>query len=198
MRKMFLSIWVRQAPKVREHSNTCPNVLQRMAGNLGRALALPAIKELLTRPWFSRTWVLQEVYMSKSATVWCGEDHVSWERFRKVIHYFLQKGSFSQIANLPFALLIQDRDWSFPDDLLHLLHLARECGATDPKDKYFALLSLLKKARNSQRLLNVNYSNTATEIFTTISTQLIQQRGLGPTCLQRWMVKPSRATILGC
>ena len=149
-----------------------------VGGESGRALALPAIKQLLNRPWFSRTWVLQEIYMSKSATVWCGEDHVPWERFKKAIHYNLEQGSFSQIANLPFALLIQDRDWSFPEDLLHLLHLARECGVKDPKDKYFALLSMLKKARNSQRLLNVNYSNTATEIFTSISTQLIQQRGL--------------------
>lgn len=35
-----------------------------------------AYKKLCNRPWFQRTWVLQEVALSREATVVCGRDWI--------------------------------------------------------------------------------------------------------------------------
>ena len=37
-----------------------------------------AIQDMLRRPWFSRVWILQEVYVSRNAIVLCGSDTIPW------------------------------------------------------------------------------------------------------------------------
>lgn len=44
-----------------------------------------ALWMLMRRPWFSRRWILQEIAMAKDATLFCGEDSVSWKQFVDVI-----------------------------------------------------------------------------------------------------------------
>ncbi|KAM0428469.1 hypothetical protein ACHAPT_006829 [Fusarium lateritium] len=39
---------------------------------------------LVTRPWFFRTWVIQEVALSRKATIVCGEDSAPWRRIDSV------------------------------------------------------------------------------------------------------------------
>lgn len=167
-------------------------------GEKNRVAALNGIKSLLKREWFSRTWVLQEVFMSQSASVWCGEDYLPWRHFKEVVQEHMKKSTWSQLSNFPLALLIQERSWSSPEDLLHLLHLARDCGATNPRDKYFALLSLLDDSVRPQDTVPVNYFQTPTRIFTNLAVFLIQTLGLtllvykdGPSplpALSSWVV----------
>jgi hypothetical protein len=46
---------------------------------------LRSILAFLTRPWFSRIWVLQEIAWSWSATIVCGTKEISWLCFRGVV-----------------------------------------------------------------------------------------------------------------
>jgi hypothetical protein len=37
------------------------------------------LKRVLHRPWFEQVWVIQEVAVSKRATIICGDEKVIWE-----------------------------------------------------------------------------------------------------------------------
>ncbi|KAK4107456.1 HET-domain-containing protein [Canariomyces notabilis] len=40
---------------------------------------------LLQRPWFQRTWIIQEAILAKRAQVICGDEAVSWAMFERVV-----------------------------------------------------------------------------------------------------------------
>ena len=167
------------------------------------------LKHLLGRPWFSRVWVLQKIYSASRGEVWCGRKQISWRKFRVGMVECLEKQRWSQLSGVPFALLVQDRTWSGSTDLLPLLHLARYFRCTDEKDKYFALLSTLDGVTRVALVTRLGYQNSAPEIFTAISTDLIHQRGLGllaykggtitspslPSWVVDWSIKPSNSAL---
>ena len=40
---------------------------------------LKAVKDLLSRPWFCRMWVVQELFVSEEIIVVCGTSYITWE-----------------------------------------------------------------------------------------------------------------------
>ncbi len=44
-----------------------------------------ALLSLIRRTWFSRRWVIQEITLAVSATVYCGDAHVDWSDFANAI-----------------------------------------------------------------------------------------------------------------
>jgi hypothetical protein len=59
-------------------------------------------------------------------------------------------------------------------DLLSALHIGRNCQATDPRDKVFALLGLLDGRLDAA--VKADYGLTVAEVFTQIAAYLIQSR----------------------
>lgn len=167
------------------------------------------IKRLIQRPWFTRLWVLQEVYSSSKAIVMCGEDSVSWNSFKAVVRHHLAESRWSRLAHLPFALIVEKREWSFGEDLLPLLHMARYCECTDSRDKYFALLSMLGADDKFLNDIGVSYFNNTGEVFTKIAIHLVEQRGLDilvykegwsklrnlPSWAPDWSIKPENTAL---
>ncbi|ROW08912.1 hypothetical protein VMCG_02760 [Cytospora schulzeri] len=45
---------------------------------------------LMQRPWFSRRWVVQEIALAKSATIYCGNDQIAWENFAVAVELFVE------------------------------------------------------------------------------------------------------------
>jgi hypothetical protein len=100
-----------------------------------------AIQYLLNQPWFSRIWVLQEVYMAKSNLALLGQGSFEWNTLGAVV-----KKSKALLWNLiqiefPFSLMIHDDDIC-AKTLFDLLCGTRHCAATDPRDKYSTLCRL--------------------------------------------------------
>lgn len=52
-----------------------------------------ALSNLMRRPWFSRRWIVQEIALAKTATLYCGESSVSWRDFADAISLFNSKSS---------------------------------------------------------------------------------------------------------
>jgi hypothetical protein len=46
-----------------------------------------AIKNLLCQEWFSRLWVLQEVGLATSATLYFGQHSIDWKLFNSAIEW---------------------------------------------------------------------------------------------------------------
>ncbi|KAJ9618698.1 hypothetical protein H2203_008902 [Taxawa tesnikishii (nom. ined.)] len=47
-----------------------------------------ALKELMTRDWFTRRWVVQEIALARRAILHCGEDSVEWSDFADAVGLF--------------------------------------------------------------------------------------------------------------
>ncbi|KAL4924040.1 HET domain-containing protein [Aspergillus undulatus] len=48
-----------------------------------------ALSLLLRRPWFSRRWIIQEIALARSATLYCGQESIPWEIFANATSFFI-------------------------------------------------------------------------------------------------------------
>ncbi|KAK7942521.1 HET-domain-containing protein [Apiospora aurea] len=117
---------------------------------------LNVIREFLGRRWFTRVWVLQEVRLAREAIVVCGDREVSWDAFRELRDWVANRRVYEgrhRFWDLPYTVqsLVSDGpvsvlSWlpSYHAQLLHKLVHTRDLGATDPRDKLFAVIPLLE------------------------------------------------------
>ncbi|KAI1350106.1 heterokaryon incompatibility protein-domain-containing protein [Xylaria sp. FL0043] len=157
------------------------------------------VAALFQRPWFSRIWVLQEIANARSATVYCGGKELPWESFRDFVHYNV---AVKWLENIPFAVQYSarksPRHWSVVSRrLLGMLMDTRSCGATDPRDKVFALLPLLEREKQLLRAaeaesdpetavdtgvllpdITLNYSLSPCDVFISLAVYFLKHIGL--------------------
>ncbi|TKA67605.1 hypothetical protein B0A55_09782 [Friedmanniomyces simplex] len=168
------------------------NVNELQAGELD-AHGLPgrghkkwkALAAVLRRPWFWRTWVVQEVVLNPNVELVLGANMLTWDDLESIVG--LLEGPIPKIwqldqafstAELPFSRINRIRlrhrrlittpttptpssniltdvwpdesrtsienDQADDPELLDLLLMSRGLGATDPRDKVYALLGLGK------------------------------------------------------
>ncbi|CVL12527.1 related to heterokaryon incompatibility protein het-6 [Fusarium proliferatum] len=167
-----------------------------------------AVSNLLKRPWFFRVWVLQEITFAQKATVICGDNQLNWESFKTFVHWsvnagWVQRLPFSvtyAVSPTPYVLHV-----TYGERLLRILEDTRTCGATDPRDKLYAILPLLDRHHEEmkeeleeykerwdyneqelqelairQRRLNVqvDYSHSVSRVYTDLAILLMGSVGL--------------------
>lgn len=161
-----------------------------------KALAL-----ILRRPWFGRTWVVQEVAMNPNVELVLGSLSFTWDELELIVA--LLEGQLPQAwhldqavtaLELPFSRINRIRlrhrkrmvslassnaeilSGSVPSpishyedepDLIDLLLMSRHLGATDPRDKIFALLGLGKHD------ISPDYSMSPQSVYTEFALQMI-------------------------
>jgi Heterokaryon incompatibility protein (HET) len=136
-----------------------------------------AICRLVSRPWFSRVWIIQEISLATNAVVYCGSWNMPWGLLLEVIE-FVQEIGQSFFSKLLDAESMHNLQWSrarvthgVQQDLLSLLLQHRSAQATDPKDKIYALRGLAQDSH----IIEVNYSRSLTEIYTDAAMRLLDQ-----------------------
>lgn len=109
-----------------------------------------AIMRLFRRPWFERTWVIQEVAMSKSAEVLCGTMSALWSSFAACAKILsLQLLFFSLISRL------RKHSWMYIvtiDQFVKALCDAAACRCRDPRDKIFAFVAMYLSMMNPSEI----------------------------------------------
>jgi hypothetical protein len=50
-----------------------------------------SFRELMRSEWFNRRWIIQEIALGREATVYCGEQTVSWEEFKWAVSLFISR-----------------------------------------------------------------------------------------------------------
>lgn len=125
------------------------------------------------RPYFSRVWVVQEIALSKSITMMCGDNAVQWTKF--MTHEHLQQiYTSSYFETFPTVLRLDQRYLSSSTSILDALLLGRSCNASDPRDKVFGLLGLV----SAEGRPPADYSMSTAELYTKIAMYLLK--------IQRW------------
>ncbi|KAJ3456734.1 hypothetical protein MRS44_016757 [Fusarium solani] len=138
-----------------------------------------ALGRLISRPWFSRLWVLQEIFMSVSAEVICGNKSVPWACFRRLAKWNPQNSP----QKIPLVMSVKSyRSTQDPSiqDFFRLLSNTRDCGCKDPRDRIFALFSMGPK--DLHKSLNIDYKESTETVFTNTAIYLINSIGLDALC----------------
>ncbi|MCJ1445846.1 MAG: hypothetical protein MMC23_006351 [Stictis urceolatum] len=147
-----------------------------------------AIAELSMRPWFSRVWVRQELYMAPigACSVHCGDDYVETEALKA----FISKLAGSIFTLRDTAQLTRWKDIlcsghfiSLADSIHtngylglpmnYLLWTTRDLQATDPRDHVLGLLALTEKPTEFDHL--IDYSKDVAEVFTDLAVFYLQK-----------------------
>lgn len=126
----------------------------------------PAFITLLTRPWFRRLWVIQEVACAKNVLVTCGEATAFWDEFvplvrvveavlhpaahsnhllglKRTIHYIGFMQQLRKITDKGNKQAV--RDYASEESMApYVLTMAKDCEATDHRDKLFAFHHLVR------------------------------------------------------
>ena len=138
-----------------------------------------ALVKLLERPWWSRVWIVQEVVYGKDPVVVCGKHRFPWhllqffgesrEIWNKITWTLLQQekpfysGKFVHASDrLDFICSVRASHPIGWQSLKALLCGVRASESTDPRDKVFAMLSLLK---DDFQLCEVDYRASISQVY---------------------------------
>jgi hypothetical protein len=133
-----------------------PHIRQEFQSRFGLShqyeSALIATSRFLRRPWFSRSWTLQEICLSQDATIVCGEAEMLWNSLYRALVVAVQAHLDPFFVDDPqiFPKCVQvmilncsDRnDGDPPEPLPEILSVSYQFETSDPRDKIYSLLSL--------------------------------------------------------
>ncbi|KAI7762793.1 hypothetical protein LZL87_008234 [Fusarium oxysporum] len=171
-------------------------------------ILMDALPNFFLRPWFTRVWVIQEVFLSTEKILYCGEKEFSWSAMENFKHYLVNT---RLRFRLPYVVSTSNR--YFEEDtteelLLRDLLDSRHCEATDPRDKVYSLLPILQSFNKSLGLIP-RYQDTPEKIYTDCALSLLPSCGWKilyavqgqsaterlPSWVPDWNVPPQRYII---
>ncbi|KAK3207209.1 hypothetical protein GRF29_103g218942 [Pseudopithomyces chartarum] len=159
-----------------------------------------AIEHLLSRAWWIRIWIVQEVALGglgmryTDMTVWCGPEQIPWHRLvlacaRMHANRLNMRQTFPSVKKvLKLDVLASRRKDEFMElcktkyssRLLRYISEYRDHLASDPRDKIYALLGLwgdscfgLKFAVECTPAPAVNYSHSVERIYTDFASWIL-------------------------
>jgi Heterokaryon incompatibility protein (HET) len=157
-----------------------------------------ALGHLLTRPYFERVWVIQEVVYAQDAVVVCGGETLPWSSFLGLVQHPGNLGTHlitacialirqpsvetqDAITHLQSVWELKLRlDWNNHEDtndgFADILATQRGCKATDPRDKVLSLLGVMPEVQQ-RRYDAPDYSESLESIYTKTARRCIA--GLG-------------------
>jgi hypothetical protein len=165
-----------------------------------------ALLQLISRPWFTRVWVIQEVTMASHAIVMCGPDQMPWHALQQAVDFMRIMGgwddhvhefghSFSTIARS-----ISEKKMNQQLSLVDCLFRYRRWASTDPRDKIYAFFGVA--AEDVKRLsgFTTDYNLSTRQVYKQLVADVINKTqslallavpsaasGLNPLNLPSWV-----------
>jgi hypothetical protein len=158
------------------------NAIQRISAlprNLSSEVVLAISKDnhvinLFKRPWWTRTWIVQEVALSKTAIIVCGSAMVEWEKVAALVEELFQHPKVEidvyKAVFRPFQLC-QHREF-LPRPILSAIVSLQRQDASDPRDKIYGYLGIMSEA--DRRLIIPDYHLTVKEVYEQAVRSIIQ------------------------
>jgi hypothetical protein len=139
-----------------------------------------AILSLLSRSWFERLWIRQEIWLSQlKAILACGDDTISWADFCKSMFCLYYKNcalganqaaKWSDLRECIYRLCSGGRYTSWKK----LLAAVRTAKCSDPKDKVYGVLSLIPTA--DPLVIHPDYTKTHFEVYKDLALRYVDQK----------------------
>ena len=121
------------------------------------------IMQLLTRRYFKRIWVIQEVVLARAAYLALNDEELLLtsavlEGMMSICTYQLGGG-----GRPPPSILSWRANQDKASSILSCLYASMNCEMTDPRDGVYAVLSLMEP--RSRSLISVNYASTVESVY---------------------------------
>lgn len=149
-------------------------------------IQLQRLGKLLSRAWFSRIWVWQEVAVASNVRVLCGQQSISWDAISEVVEMVvtyemddpvyqpLEGPSKSLNCARDILKLCQIRKKLAAGHHLYLQELmttCTTCAAKDARDRIFSFLGIATDATDPQ--LYPDYQKSVSEVFHRAAAHLL-------------------------
>jgi hypothetical protein len=144
--------------------------------------AWPSLRDFLCRPWYTRMWIIQESLQNSNMLMMCGNVAMPWKLFTQ-LNTIMEEGAYNQFSAItPYSerqqgamgqmarLRVEFRQR--PISFLELLVSSRDLECSDPRDRVFALSSLLKDGG-----VDPDYTKSAPRVFTEAAVVLLSSYG---------------------
>lgn len=124
------------------------------------------MRDLLSRSWYERVWIIQEVAQAKRGVVCCGSKSVSARIFALSPFLIPVKPSLQAQAVLSILPGQPEHDswWTRRHDLYTLLHKFRHSKAHDPRDMVYALVGIASDP-NLEQALRPDYEKSEQDVI---------------------------------
>ncbi|KAH8655301.1 heterokaryon incompatibility protein-domain-containing protein [Xylariales sp. PMI_506] len=148
-----------------------------------------ALDDLLARQWWSRAWVVQEVWSARDAVLQCGHATIPWSMVRLALNY---REAWDDIGNQlrleswearrklwpslkrRYGLAIHIAGQRAMDSTLpNLLWNTWDRNAEDPRDKVFAVLDLV--AKEHQIPIQPDYTKPVNRIYAEVACEIAKR-----------------------
>ncbi|KAI1212289.1 HET-domain-containing protein [Annulohypoxylon truncatum] len=142
-----------------------------------------SVCHLLSRQWFSRLWVQQEVALANSeAIIKCGFYQVKWHNFKRALACLYLKSKSSTVAREQFNLDLMSLTGFFrgttQNSIINLRENFGKSHCMDPRDRLYAVSALLPEIERAF-VLPPDYTKSYAVIYTHVVTEFIKTyRGL--------------------
>lgn len=163
-------------------------VKEMLLGDLGTQDIDLALRDLVQRPWFTRTWVFQELVLSADPWIQMGRRRIRWREMCRLL---------LPLAPQPFATKPNDaaqdsgqrvlrqmdtvRGSGSKRDLLSILSLRAGCRASDPRDVIFAHMGMITDEQEVLKFLKVDYEASIRDLYTSVGRYALASFGLSKT-----------------
>lgn len=145
-----------------------------------------AFLKLLSRPWFTRCWVLQELCLGKEVLVLCGESSLDWDLFHLgftlaiVVGERAREGRPEQLLSGGMILMMlmrlrlqyPDAQWDHADMLWLLWHVL-PLHSSDPRDKIYSILGLIDTEELQTLNIRPDYTISVEDCYRTATLAIM-------------------------
>lgn len=119
-----------------------------------------SVESIIRRPYFRRTWIIQEIAISKRVLFMCGKFDITWidlaEGFWEKPFVVLDQDSFIALHYIWTSL--------YEYDLMEVAMIASPTQASDSRDKLYSVLGLVPDSEMTAAV-TVNYNKSPEEVF---------------------------------
>ncbi|KAG9192732.1 hypothetical protein G6011_11466 [Alternaria panax] len=149
-----------------------------------------ALDELLARPWWGRTWIVQEVWCASDAQLQCGATKIKWKTFQKAMDYSegwddmgdhvkgMERQLHWETLRRRYTLAIHlSKARVNGSTLSSLLWNTWDRASTDPRDKVFVVLGLAGEPKNEDISIAPDYRKSMDQVYRETAREIITKEG---------------------
>ncbi|KAF4829834.1 Heterokaryon incompatibility protein 6, OR allele [Colletotrichum siamense] len=183
-----VAIWLGDASETSEAAmrlvNNCHKLnsdIEVIESVINDELGGRALTELLQRRYWKRMWVFQEIVLSRSATVYCGQHSARWDDFKRLDSISgrpflwpgleIRQGWIFDLRRALFGITQFCIGRTEAGDMTNVLQPTRNLESSDPHDKLYALLGVC----DSDPFPPPDYSKPARDVYIDFTKSIIGQ-----------------------
>ncbi len=160
------------------------DIIAKFGPTVQSSKAWEALRELFTRPWFRRVWVIQEAALAARSTVRCGSYEIPWTDLVDLCQVQAGEGQREYEAHetmLAIEAIRERYNLGLERPLVELLSMSVDFKSTDPRDKLFGLLGVATDAQEPDLL--PDYSLSVQDVYAKVTRILVlRDKSLAVLC----------------